>query len=253
MLYTGEVIERILTENGFNDKEARVYLAVLQAGEATVASIASKAHIERTTVYSLLEDMKQKGLISITKRRGIQYLSALPPRVLVDRFKQSASLAEQALPALLEMAYASPLKPRIRFYEGIEGLKEILLDFSHSKQQSMGFTDYEAMPKELFAFIRKRVVPNRRERGIAVQLIVPRNETNVRLQKEDSVHFGEHRLVDFPLKHGAVEVLLYGESSVAFLSFSSELFGVIIDSSAIHQTLENIFQLVWRSAEPASS
>ncbi len=240
------MLEQILTQNGFSEKEAKVYLAALELGEAPLSRIASKTHLQRSTVYSLVEAMKGRGILSLTKHKGIHYAAALPPRILVDRFKQSAHLAEQGLSQLLELAYSSPLKPRIRFYEGLQGLKEILREFSYSKQQSMGFTDYEQMPKELFQFIRKEVVPQRRKLNVFTHFIVPRNNTNIHIQTEDEIHFAEHRIVDFPRQKNPIELLLFEESSVGFLSFTShEQFGVIIDSAAIHQTLRNLFELVW--------
>ena len=151
---------------------------------------------------------------------------------------------------LLEMAYASPLKPRIRSFEGLEGLKQILREFSYSQEPTMGFTDYEQMPKELFQFIRKDVVARRKKLQNPVRLIVPRNEINLKIKGEDYLHYGEHRVVMFPQKKNPMEILLFETSKVAFLSFTSpELFGFIIDSTAIHQTLKNLFMLVWEIAD----
>lgn len=250
MLYNEGVIEQILTANGFSAKEATVYLAVLEAGEISVSRIAGKTHLKRTSVYDILETLKERGVVSVTKRKGVQYVSALSPRNLIGQFKQAASLAEDALPQLMEMAYSSPLKPRMRFYEGIDGLKEILRDMSFSKTQTLGFTDYDKMPKEMFTFIRKEVVPERRKRKNHILLIVPRNERNLQVQTEDEIHFGEHRIVDFPDEKNHIEILLYDSSKVGFLSFKEdERFGVVIDSPAIYQTLKNLFYLVWGQAE----
>lgn len=244
------MIEQILMQNGFTQKEAKVYIATLEGGEIPVSHIAQKSHLKRTTVYDILEILKERGAVSIVKRRGIYTVSALPPQNLIDRFKRSATLAEGILPQLLELAYSSPLKPRMRFYEGIDGLKEILLEMSYSRIQTVGFTDYARMPKEMFSFIRKTIVPNRRERNNAIRLIVPDNERNREVQKEDLIHHGQHRLVDFPLDAPHIEILLYDSSKTAFLSFEpKELFGVVLDSPAIHATLHNIFELVWIQAD----
>jgi HTH-type transcriptional regulator, sugar sensing transcriptional regulator len=251
------MIEELLTQNGFSDKEARVYLAALELGEAPLARIASKAHLQRSTVYSLVDEMKKRGLLSLSKRGGIQYASVLPPRILIDRFKQAAQFAEQGLPQLMEMAYASPLKPRVRFYEGLQGLQEILYELSYSKEQSFIFTDYEQMPPELFAFIRKEIVPRRRKLNVFSHLILPRNPTNVKVQKEDAVqdlHFAEHRIVDFPRTKNPIEILLFDTSKIGFLSFTQhEMFGVIMDSPAIYETLRNLFELVWGLAKNGSN
>ena len=114
----------------------------------------------------------------------------------------------------------------------------------------MGFTDYEQMPKELFQFIRKNVVAQRKKLQNPVRLIVPSNEVNLRIKSEDYLHYGEHRVVTFPQKKNPMEILLCEKSKVAFLSFTpSELFGLIIDSVAVHQTLKNVFLLVWEIAK----
>ncbi len=245
------MLEQVLQENGLTEKEAKVYMAVLQVGEAPVANVAARARLERTTVYNMLEEMKAKGLISLTKRRGIQYMSPLAPRILIERFKQSANHAEQILPSLMEMAYSSPLKPRLRFYEGPDGMKEILREFSFSKTPAIGFTDYERMPKEMFKFIRSEIVPRRRSFKMPVRLVVPRNPTNERIQHEDKIHYGEHRLVDFPKQQSGLELILFNTNNIAFSSFTPhESFGVILDSEAIYQALKNLFLIVWNQAKP---
>lgn len=241
------MLEKILTQNGLTDKEARIYVATLAAGEGTVASVARRAEVERTTVYNLLEKMQQDGLISIMKRRGIQYLSALPPRVLIDRFKSSAVLAEQALPEFLEIAFSSPLKPRVRFYDGISGLKQILREFGHSEYEKLLFTDYATMPPELARFILKEIVPLNRRTGMP-RCIAVQNEISKKIARQ---HTAPHRFVRYSEKGQELELLLFDRSKAAFLSFASEeQFGVIIDSLAIHRMLRNLFFFIWEQAKP---
>lgn len=241
------MIQQVLQQNGFEEKEAKVYVAVLEAGEARVSSIASKTGIPRPTVYGILEPMRAKGLVSIAKRNGVEYVSALPPKVLVERFRASAHLAQETLPAMLELAYASPLKPRVRFFEGIRGLKDLVFEMACAGGQAMGATDYEQMPDELFRFIRTKVVPQRRASGTHIRLIVPRNPANLKVQAQDNETFlGRHLAVEFPKKQRSIELLLYGQSTVAFLSFNpKEMFGMAIDSPAIHESLANLFELLW--------
>lgn len=244
------MLEVVLTENGFTDKEAKIYLAVLEAGETLISRVAAKTLLKRTTVYSIVDDLQKRGIVTIQKRRGLQFVSALPPQILVDRFKRAASMASDALPQLVEMAYASPLKPRIRFYEGMEGMKQVLREFTYSDPE-MVFTDYEKMPPEMFSFIRKELVPYRRKKKKFVRLIAPDNAVNRRVQQEDNadLHYAEHRLVRFPVPaSNPIEFLLYG-SKIGVLSFTKdESFGMIIDSPAIHNTLKNLFLLVWDNA-----
>ncbi len=247
------MIERVLIDNGFTEKEAKVYLTVLEAGEIPVARIATKTQLKRTTVYSIVEELQTRSILSIQKRRGVQYVSALSPQVLVDRFLQAASTAKDVLPSLIEMAYSSPLKPRVRFLEGIDGIKAILQEVNTVSKAEPGmiFTDYAQMPKEIFALIRKTVKIRKTENNF-LHILVPNNGRNLEVQsEEDKFHYAEHRIADFPIKSFPLELTLFDNTKVGFLSFEkNELFGVVIDSKAIYLTLKNLFLLVWAHAKP---
>lgn len=244
------MIERILIENGLTEREAKIYLMVLELGESTVLQIAKRTQMKRTTVYDVVEKLRSHGVVSVMRRKGSQCVSALPPRVLVDRFKQSAEMAESILPQMMELAYSSPLRPRMRFYEGMSGLKDILREVSHAGDQTFGFTDYARMPKELLEFIRKEVVPERRRHHNFIRMIVPDNAVNAKMRADDERHYGEHRLIHFPEAADHVEILLFDKTKVAFLSFAKEeLFGAVLDSSAIYRTLKNLFQVLWNQGD----
>ncbi len=247
------MIEEILTLNGFSKKEAQIYLAVLEAGEATVGGVATRTRLKRSTVYTIIEELITKNILSVQKRGGIKRISALPPQVLIERLRHSLALAENTLPALLEMAYSSPLKPRVRFLEGLEGIKEVILEVNTVKHPQPGliFTDYAQMPKEVFALIRS-TVQNRRDFQNFLHIIVPPNKRNLEVQaEEDALHHAEHRIAPFSMKSFPLELTLFGTSKVGFLSFKeNELFGVIIDSEAIYLTLKNLFLFVWENAKP---
>ena len=239
--------EEILIQNGLSPKEAKVYLAILEIGEASMSMIARKTKLQRPTVYDIVGDLQKKGLAFINTKKGLKYISPVSPRVLVDRFKDGFLNAESILPDLLEMAYKSPLKPRIKFYEGIDGLKDILREFSYTSEESYLFTDYEMMPQELQDFIWDEIIPERIKRGTNfAHMLVPDNATNRAVKAQDPKRFAEHRLIKFPLAQSNPLELLIFDSKVGFLSYSKdEMFGLLIDSKVIYQTLKNIFMLIW--------
>ncbi|MBD3331102.1 hypothetical protein GF354_06300 [Candidatus Peregrinibacteria bacterium] len=242
--------KEILTQNGFTSKEAKVYLSVLEIGEATMSMIARKTKLARPTVYDIVYDLQKKGVLFINQKKGLKYVSALAPRILIDRFKHAFTKAESILPDLLELAYKSPLKPRIKFYEGIEGLKEILKEFSYSREDTYLFTDYKTMPPELNQYIHDEIIPERIKQKSFAHLVVPNNEINLKIQSLDKKTFREHRLVNFPMQNmNPLEILLF-ENKIAFLSYNKdEMFGLLIDSPSIYKTLKNIFLLIWNTID----
>lgn len=242
--------EEIFTQNGFSEKEAKVYIAVLESGEATMSMIARKAKIERPTVYDVVNDLQIKGFVFVNARKAVKYVSAISPRILIDRFKNSYMKAESMLPDLINMAYKSPIKPRIKFHDGMQGLKDILKEFSLAEEETFLFTDYKLMPEELQKYILSEIIPERikRKKNFA-RLLVPDNEENRKVKAQDKERYTEHKLINFPFQQvNPLEIILF-ENKVGFLSYTKdEMFGLTIDSVAIYQTLKNIFSLIWGMA-----
>ncbi len=76
------MIENILKQLGFGDKEIKVYLTILEQGKTTPANIASITGIKRTTVYSISKELLDKGVITEDIAGPHGYLVALPPEDL---------------------------------------------------------------------------------------------------------------------------------------------------------------------------
>jgi predicted transcriptional regulator len=73
------MVEQLLKQLGFAEKEIKVYLTVLEQGKTTPANVALLTGINRSTVYSIAKDLLEKGVIAedIAGTKG--YLVALPP------------------------------------------------------------------------------------------------------------------------------------------------------------------------------
>jgi len=58
------MLNKELEKIGLSKKEAKVYLACLELSEATIGQISKKSGVKRTTVYDIVESLKEKSLIS---------------------------------------------------------------------------------------------------------------------------------------------------------------------------------------------
>ena len=61
---------------GFSEKEATVYVALLELGRGTVTEIARRAGINRTTGYDILDSLAGKGVGNISRKKTKQNKSA---------------------------------------------------------------------------------------------------------------------------------------------------------------------------------
>ena len=88
---------------GLPDKEASVYAALLATKKGTALTVAQAAGIKRPTAYLVLELLKQKKLVAITKFRGVKDYRALPLEHLKSYVRQQKKLADKYLPTIQKL------------------------------------------------------------------------------------------------------------------------------------------------------
>ncbi len=249
------MFEDILVKNGFTRKEASVYLAVLECGQANMSMIVRKTKLERSTVYDLVARLEARRYLSVLQLKGVKQVVATPPNIIVASLKNSVKEVENILPDLMDVAFHSVVKPKIKFHDGLEGVKQVLREFSYTHEDTYVFTDYSTMPPGLPEFIWAEIVPERIRHNSFAHLLVMDSPVNRNVQKNDFKRLHEHRLVKFPLDliPQSLEVLLW-ENKIGLLSFAkNEIFGMIIESKTITQKLINIHQLIWRNVDKLNS
>ena len=74
--------QQLLQKLGFSGNEAKVYLAALEMGLSSAQDIAEKAGIKRTTGYSVLSYLVNRGVVGKTKVKGKTRFLAEPPQSL---------------------------------------------------------------------------------------------------------------------------------------------------------------------------
>jgi predicted transcriptional regulator len=119
------MITETLTKLGLSDKEAAMYLSVLQQGRTTPATVAMLTKINRTTVYSLVKDLVEKGFLTEDLGGKTTYLVATAPQDLKflvqkeeKKLEQKKRQVDAAITELMGMAKGSKYAiPRITFIQ----------------------------------------------------------------------------------------------------------------------------------------
>ena len=57
---------KYLIEIGLSEKEAEVYLSLLEGDSYSILVLSKKTKINRTTIYSVIKSLSEKGLVSET-------------------------------------------------------------------------------------------------------------------------------------------------------------------------------------------
>ncbi len=238
-------IEKILTEFGLTKSKGAVYLAALNVGTGSVQDIAKTAHLPRTTVHEILQHLLGLGLVGFVTKGRARIYSAEPPAKLKTLLQEKERRLETALPELALLYNTKGARPRVRFYEGVAGVKTVFEDtLTVSNKLLFGILSmedlYQIPGKDFMAdYVKRRV-------GAGIKLRVIRSrikeieETWPSSNKESrELHYASAEMI-FPMT-----VYLY-DNKVGIIGTQKENFGMIIESSDFYKTMKNLFEVIWQ-------
>jgi len=232
---------------GLTEKEADVYLASLSLGPATVQKIAVAAEVKRTTVYSILETLKQKGLVR-TELKGWKalYMAESPEKLesIIERMRHDI---RRNMPEFASLYNLHSSGAFIKYYEGLESIKSVyesmLRDVRpHENYSVIGDTKQwlEQDPDFFLDFTRRRA----------------RLDINIRILMQDSEIAREHKKIektlnekvkimppDFKLTANMVII----PRRVIYNQLTPPLLAMVIENESIIRMNQEFFEAIWRS------
>jgi len=232
---------------GLNEKEAKIYLASLELGLTTIQNIAKKADIKRSTVYEIIENLITQNLITVIPKGKKRYFLAAEPSKLQELIAQKQENLKKMLPELEALSKVSPIKPKIRFYEGVEGIKSVYNDTLKDNEEILAFvsiaTAYKS--KGLIDWLLKQYVTRRSEKKIFAKVIAPDSNLAKNYKQRDQKEYRETRFISEKEYPFSIEINIYN-NKVALMSFKKEeLMGVIIESKEIANTFRTMHKFFW--------
>jgi len=234
---------------GLDEKEAAIYVALLQLGEGSVAEIAHKSGLKRTTVYNLLPHLIEDGLVQTILKKGKRKYFVEDVRSLETMLKEKETQLSQVLPDLRAMHNIFPFKPKITYFEGTNGLKEMYMDTLKSCQPGDEILSIMGMHNLYEYFDRKfanEYISERAKKKIRLRMITPRSEEATEATKNNRESLRETKFIhEYPSQFQS-DMEIYG-NKIALISFSENQMGVIIESKQISEMHRAAFEILWRS------
>lgn len=241
-----------LIQLGLSPEEAKAYLAILELGGSYASNIARKAGQNRATCYHTLNNLVKKGFAnSLTKGKAL-WFNAEDPKKLLKIQKEKLEKAKTLIPQLLSISNTLTFKPKIRFYEGIEGAKTIFEDILTSKEEVLGYTNIKDLGK-IFPTFFKNFCHAKVEKKIKTRYLSPETGEGVDLidqfyPKDYDKNLIEILLVNKDEFFFENEIAIY-ENKVTVLSLNpNELIGLVIESPTFAKSMRSIFNLAWLGA-----
>lgn len=252
-----------LKKIGISENEAKVYMALLDLGSATAQDISKKAGIPRPTVYVQLEDLKKIGLASTfekepTRKGGAtktMFRAESPEHLVRFVAHQKAAVSEKEellkvmLPDLGKYFENAGERPKVRFFEGIEGLKtmqaETVKQFPKLKE-ILNITSLDAV-FGIFPTLTEDYSSLRIKHGVHSRIIYSTKKAPF-LKNTDQKMLRRSRFIP-PEKFPYINDLGIIGNSVEFSVLKEKPFGIIIENEDIAESMRSFFNLAWEAAE----
>jgi sugar-specific transcriptional regulator TrmB len=240
---TVDVLEKL----GLNEKQASVYLALLELGTASVYGIAQKAEIKRPTTYFVLDELKQMGLVNIIPRAKKTLYSAESPELLRMDLNKKEELLNRSLPQLLAIYNKKKEKPQVQWFQGKEGVRQI-----YKKIYASGNVDFFGTVQEVVKIDPedlKEFVKTVKEKQLVVRELLSHTEADK--EYAGTVMGQTHQTRFLPNEQiFLADSAIFGDN-VVFFSFNPQIFAVMITSKEIAQSVKILFELAWSVAQPS--
>ncbi len=240
-------------EFGLTDVEAEVYQAALALGSRPASVIAQKTGLKRGHTYNVLSSLMEKGIVQEFVKGGVKNFTCSPPSSLVaiasakeNELKTVRERLENIVPDLERLRSQLSSQPKVRFFPGLEGIKEIYEDMLRTDDTEIRcFIDLSIAWSFLdpsgnaFAanFVRRR-----NERGIVWRAIATESEAALAAVTARPSKFRKMKMVpglSFP-----AEISVYG-SKLSFIGAADDFTGVVIEHENIAAAIRNTFDYLW--------
>lgn len=244
------MIEQFLHNIGLSEKETAVYLTLLRGGNMNAADIAEHTNVKRTTVYPVVETLKEKKLVGEIKEGAKTLFFAEPPERLRSYFQdRKTSFEEQEknfddfLPRIRGLQSMQGTQPVFKYYEGREGVLDSIRDMleTESADNEMRMTYSQDFVENFFTPKEAELARGLRlKKDIAVTSIYSWSKGD-KPQSEKSVR---ERITDTKKYPLSCDITIYGDK-IRMYTGGDKIFALIIKSKEIAETLKTLHKLAF--------
>lgn len=253
------MFEQQLEQSGLTKNQALVYEALLKAGKVPARSLLSATPLKRGLLYKTLDELALLGIIAKKDDPGkvAVFEPAHPSKLkeIAEAKEKQAQNAQIALDGILGQLSSdynlAAGKPSIKFYEGIDGFRQITEDSLRAKTEIYSFVDNEAVNKYI-GKENQEYIKRRKRLGIKKKMIGIDTPFIREHAKVFDPEISEIRLVDIPPFPFETVMQIY-DDKISYLTLKPSLMvGIIIQDEYITRMHRHFFEYIWRNAKTIS-
>lgn len=237
----------ILKDFGLDINESKVYVAMLSLGPSKVLRIAKESEIKRTSVYAVIDSLRQKGLVEIQVKGLKKLYAAAGPEQLEHMIELKRQKFRDILPELKALDTFKGKESFIKYYEGLNGVKsvydKILEDLKPGDDYLIvsNMEQFLDMDREYFAdFIKRRAGYNLKVRTLILDSPSARHYKEREKSTNQSIKF-------LPSDTKLSANLVITPHRVVITQTVKPIMSIVIENKNIVEIQKEQFDIVWES------
>ena len=224
---------------GLTEAESLIYYTALKLGNCSVKQIAKECGFHRTNIYDILEQLKEKGLITFFKEGKSMKYGASDPNNLYELLKEKEELLDTLFPNLKELYNKSSDEIQVEVYKGVEGMKSAWRDMIKEGKPLYGF-GVKGQLREKLQLFAEQWLRDLKKKKIPYYGIYTKRGNN-------PSYYTEIRYVSENLS-SPVATFIYGDK-ININIWDPSLLAIVIKSKLVSQMYKNHFNLLWKIAK----
>ncbi len=248
-----EIISGVLEEIGIPKSSREVYLSLLKHGESTAQTVAKRTGITRTSIYDQIKVLKKYNLVVERELDGKTYFGAGDVRQInhilednIERLEMGKQILNKNMDSLIKQAHT--VQPKIRFFEGREGVQQMLRDMLWYENITVSmcwpYTHMlEVLGKKYLEHFNKRRI----KEHISLRTIWSYGERTKTKEAFAGIDTLVKRRYAGKKQTFHMSYSIYDDKTV-FISSSKEAYGFVVQSHEFMELMQVQFELLWNSA-----
>jgi sugar-specific transcriptional regulator TrmB len=242
---------------GLNDKEAQVYLVLLTKGPQTPLELSRNTKLNRTTIYRLMENMKEVGFVEeILDQKSTKFEASSPSKLGMLLTRKEMELEglktnySKLISDLSVIEHNPASSTKVIYFRSKSGLQQLLwntLKAGKSENVGYGYLNWNESVGKPFAEKLRQECVNRKLYAREILNTIDRDRGFT--QVTHYFDFYQNRYLPPKILEIKHDTYIYNDVFAFYHFLQNELFGIEIHNAEIAKTQRQIFEILWKMAK----
>ena len=235
----------LLRNLGLSNPEIVAYTGLLRLGVTGASELAKEIGVKRTTIYPILENLKEKELVNSYKKGSKTFFDPLSPNKLIPHFEHKLESLTKMIPYLESMQNSSEKPYGVRFIQTKREFESfynnILSEYRDKSYYIIGNTNaFIGLDTDFVIDFRKK----RAQRNIRTKLILS-HDSKSSVGQDDPSLLREFKYLSE--KYSFKSTIDIYDDKILIIGPDVKAMAVVIAVPPMVDVFRSVFEVIWES------